>query len=572
MYRDSWRSLNGWWEFDFYDDVFVYSPEEKISAPLNQTIRVPYTYQTPLSGIGTEEIHEYVVYRRKIRFTDAERKHHVRLHFAAVDFSAEVRIDNTLVGTHRGGYTPFSFDISPFIGEKEEIDLSVVVTDKASPSQPRGKQAVGAPFECWYTAVTGIWQSVWLEFLPHVHIDSVSAVPDARSGSVQCRLQVSAPVEDGYIETELLLEGESVATAGSECRFPSTDMTLDVPEVRRWSPEDPALYEVVCSLVQDGSVIDRVETYTAFRELELKPDGVYIHNKRYFQKLVLMQGFWLEGGYTAPSEESFDEDIECAKEMGFNGCRMHIKFEDPRFLYAADRLGFLVWGEAPSFYSFSEEARAVFRKELTDIVLRDKMHPSLITWVIGNESWGLRDIAESAEMRAWLDEMVGLTRALDPTRPIVSNDGWEHLNSDVLTVHSYEHEAEALREDWNRAGRNEPCGILERRFRLNSKDASRVPWVLSEFGAVSYVEREDRIEHWGYGDAAESTEALLQRIVRLMEIASSLDGITGWCYTQFSDIEKEKNGLLFADRTPKIEPSRIRTKLEEIDVEKREVE
>ncbi len=493
----------------------------------------------------------------------------MRLHFGAVDFSAEVWIDDNVVGTHRGGYTPFSFDISPSIEDSEEITLSVVVADKANPEQPRGKQAVGAPFECWYTAVTGIWQSVWLEFLPHVYIDTFSALPDAQHGSIHYRLQLSAPVEDCHIEAEVRHEGESVASLRSECRFPCTDMHLDIPDHRLWSPEDPTLYEVFFTLVKDGAVIDRIETYAAFRELELKSNGLHINNKRFFQKLVLMQGFWLEGGYTAPDEESFEEDIKRAKDMGFNGCRMHIKFEDPRFLYAADRLGFLVWGEAPSFYSFTEQARAVFRKELTDIVMRDKIHPSVITWVIGNESWGLRDIAESERMRSWVNEIVDLTRTLDPTRPIISNDGWEHLNSDVMTVHSYEHDADSLRDDWDKARKNERCGILGRAFKLNTKDVTQLPWVLSEFGAVSYIGHEEKFEHWGYGDAAESKTALLQRIERLLEIASTLDGISGWCYTQFSDIEKEKNGLLFADRTPKIEPTRVLKMVENIESEKK---
>jgi beta-galactosidase/beta-glucuronidase len=565
LYRPAWRSLNGWWEFDFYDDYFVTSPTEKIQGPLDRTIRVPFSYQSSLSGIGTGDIHERVIYRRRIRLTDEESRKRIRLHCAAVDFKAEVWIDGVIVGRHTGGYSPFYFDISSFFSEKKECTLAIIAEDAPSPEQPRGKQATGTPFSCWYTAVTGIWQSVWLEFLPETYIETFSVTTDTENGAAHYRLLLSGPCDDCHIKATAQFKGKVVASTTSRCRFPGTDITLTIADVRKWSPEEPNLYSVHFSVRRGSTSIDEVETYAAFRDLELRSDGLYINHQRYFQKLVLMQGFWEQGGYTAPEASSFEEDIQRAREMGFNGCRMHIKFEDPRFLYAADRLGFLVWAEAPSFYSFTAESSSVLRKELTDIVQRDLPHPSLTVWVIGNESWGLRDIRVSDSMRSWLKETVALTKALDPTRPVISNDGWEHFNSDCMTFHSYEQHPDALEEDWNRARNNDRCGIHRKRFDLSEQNTLHLPWVLSEFGAISYLEEQDDSEHWGYGDAADSREAFLQRFERLLLRASALDGITGWCYTQFTDIEQEKNGLLFEDRTPKLESSDIREILDRLD-------
>jgi len=564
MYRKSWRSLNGWWEFDFYDDNFLLSPEEKIAGPLLQKIHVPYSYQTAMSGIGTENIHEQVIYRRKIELTAEERAGRVILHFGAVDFKTDVWIDNTAAGSHEGGYSPFYFDITSFVGEKSEITIALIVEDTSSREQPRGKQAAGTPFACWYKAVTGIWQSVWIEFLPEENITDFSLVQNSHSGTFHYRLNVSSPGGHDFIEADVQLKGKSIVTQRRECHYPVTEMDLTVPQPHTWSPEEPTLYTVHLSLVRNGDTIDSIETYASFRDLDIKPDGLYLNAKRYFQKLILMQGYWKESGYTAPEATSFDTDITYAKEMGFNGCRMHMKFEDPRFLYAADRLGFMVWEEAPAFYSFSEKSCSLFRKELTDIIMRDRWHPSLIVWVIGNESWGMQDIKNSRTIQSWLQEIFDLIRRLDPTRPIISNDGWEHLNSDIMTLHSYEHTPESLEEDWKRARRNERCGIHNKGFSLMPISRLDLPWILSEFGAVSFVAQSDHSEHWGYGEAAEDGKVLLDTIADLIENASSLDGISGWCYTQFSDIEQEKNGLLFEDRTPKVEISRIRALLESI--------
>ena len=558
MYRKTWRSLNGTWGFDFYDDAFVLAHKEKLSEPLSRSIRVPFTYQTRLSGIDSQEIHERMLYRRKIELSDAERDGRVRLHFAAVDFMTEVLIDGECVGSHTGGYTPFSYDISHFFRNTSEVTLSLVVEDKPSPDQPRGKQAVAAPFACWYTAVSGVWQSVWLEFLPEMHIAALDGQQNAEAGSADFRVQLSGPCNQFHLAAEVWFDGKQVAARTCDCAYPSTEVHFDIPDAKQWSPENPNMYEVQFFLMRGEVVLDQVETYLSFRKIDVRKDGLYINQDKYFQRLVLMQGFWQESGYTAPTAESFEQDILQAKEMGFNGCRMHMKFEDPRFLYAADRLGFLVWGEAPSFYSFSEAAAAVFRKELIEIVRRDMQHPSLIAWVIGNESWGIKDISQSERIRSWLNEIVAMTRSIDPTRPVISNDGWEHLRSDIMTLHSYEHNSEQLRADWGRARRNQTCGILNKKFHLQPADMTELPWMLSEFGAVSFIGENREVEHWGYGEAAESRAAFLTLLRQVIATASGLDGISGWCYTQFSDVEKEKNGLLCADRTPKVEASLIR--------------
>ena len=558
MYRKDWRSLNGAWEFDFYDDEFLIESEKKITEPLQYTINVPYTYQTKASGINDTGVHKKVIYRRKVQFLEKEKEKRIILHFAAADYRTDVWIDGEKAGYHEGGYAPFSFDITQFVTDKKEITISVIIEDSPSLEQPRGKQAVTDPFACWYTPVTGLWQSVWLEFLPYNHIENFSLDVNTQTTTALYRLFLSNVIEKSTIVAEVFFYGEKITEKSYTSKFPSTDIMLPINDAKLWSPEEPNLYEIRFSLYENGDIIDQIETYFAFRELEMKMSGLYINNKRYFQKLVLMQGFWKESGYTAPSDNAFEYDIKTAKEMGFNGGRMHIKAEDPRFYYAADRLGFLIWGEAPSFYKFTKNAISAFRKEWSDIVMRDALHPSIVVWVLGNESWGMRDIENSKEIQSWLNEVFDFTKKLDSTRPIIGNDGWEHLKRDLFTFHSYEHNPKKLEKDWMKARNNYLCGINKKPFNLNNDINTNIPWVLSEFGGITFIRKEDTDAHWGYEDALSSVDAFTERLKLIIEKASSLDSITGWCYTQFSDIEKEKNGLLFADRTSKIDAVNIK--------------
>ncbi len=570
-YRNTWRTLNGTWEFDFYDDEFLLTLGEKLDQGLGRKITVPFSYQAPASGIGVQDCHPKVIYRRKIRFSGEEQEKLKVLHFNAVDYRAQVWADDIYLGCHEGGYAPFSFDITEAAANKPEVTLVVLAEDPPSLEQPRGKQAADSPFACWYTPTTGFWRPVWLEFLPPRHLASYTLETSPLEGRARCDVVLSRPIDQAEIQTEVFLAGEPILTQRSRARFPSTPIPLEIPNPQLWGPETPNLYEVRFTLTDKAGPIDQTETYLALRDLEMGKDGLSLNGSPLYQKLVLFQGYWEDGGYTAPDSKAFERDILQAKEMGFNGARMHEKWEDPRFLAAADRLGFLLWGEAPSFYQWTNTSRTRFTEEWIDLIYRDKTHPSIIAWVVCNESWGIREIGgsagtgessgkeTSADIKNWLEEMYQLTRRIDPTRPIIINDGWEHYGSDILTLHSYHHHPRKLKADWHQAQQNQPCGILNKEFDLKPAAGKDRPLLLSEFGGISYLDSPERVEHWGYEEEVRDQEEFAALLTQIFNTVYSFDRNTGYCYTQFADVGVERNGLVHANRRPKINPAVIKS-------------
>lgn len=564
LYRSSWKSLNGPWDFDYYDDDFLVTPEEKVRMPLTRVIEVPFAYQSEASGIGDKQSHRKLLYRRIVSLDNTVDLPRIILHFGAVDYRAEVWINQINVGTHEGGYTPFSFDITESVGKDRTFSLTVICTDSTSPEQPRGKQTDGTPFACWYTATSGIWREVWLEYKPFTAIESIKSSNTGNS-SLVLDVGISGPVDRMTIRAEVSYQGEITSRSTVRACYPLTRIPVDIDNPLAWSPENPALYDIELTLWEGENLIDQVESYTSFRTVELRKEGLYLNGTLIFQRLILMQGYWDKSGYTAPETEAFSKDIHAARSMGFNGCRMHMKFEDPRFLYAADRIGFLVWEEAPAFFHFSRESRSAFLQMWIDALSISKHHPSVVVRVICNESWGIREIASSLEIRTWLRELYLLLKELDPDRPIIGNDGWEHVVGDLITLHSYEHTPEELRKDWSAARNNDRCGIERRPLWLDGPPPPNLPWVLSEFGGISYLRDDDTDPFWGYQDVPENETLFRERLKELFLTAYNLDGITGWCYTQFSDIEQEKNGLFYSDRTAKIDPVWVRTMISDIE-------
>ncbi|MBB6479986.1 glycoside hydrolase family 2 protein [Spirochaeta isovalerica] len=552
-------SLNGLWEFTDYNDDFLKSPYDKINESFDYTIQVPYTYRTKASGLGWDKNLQKVIYRRTIEPPYATENNRTILHFAAVDYYSEIWIDNELVGNHEGGYTPFYFDITNYIKERKRFTITVFVEDPDSGEQPRGKQSKGASFACWYTPVTGIWQDVWLEFLPETYIKSIKKISSTPEGTINFSLELSSPLENTIVLSEVILQGTSITKTEIEARFPFTQMSHFINNASHWEPKNPALYYIRILLIHNDSVIDELITYTAFRTLEIKKDGLYLNEKKLYQKLILMQGYWEDGGYTPPSEHSYGKDIESAQELGFNGCRMHMKIESPRFYHAADRLGFLVWEEAPAIYDYSERSKNRFYKEWMEILKRDFSCPSIIARVIFNESWGIRDIAESPKIQSWVKEVYSMTRTIDPHTLLIGNDGWEHFDGDFITCHNYEHSPVEIEKEWNKARSNKPFGIENKKLYISEPIPPERPWILSEFGGISFKSSTgETSELWGYKDIPETADDFLERFESIIKKCSKLAGLTGWCYTQFNDTEQEKNGLFSSDRNPKFPPELIR--------------
>jgi beta-galactosidase/beta-glucuronidase len=521
--RSRWVNLNGEWEFGAGD-----------VETFDRTIVVPFCPQSSLSGIGDPSPGDVVWYRRRFDAPDAER---LLLHIGAVDYRATVWVNGEEVAHHEGGHTPFSADLSRLAGRRNNI-LVVRAEDQLDDKTiPRGKQHwTATPEGIFYTATIGIWQTVWLEPLPLRSIQGLTVTPDLDRGAVT--VEVDA---EGDVELTATFDGQGVGR-----RKGSGVMALD--QVFAWSPESPNLYHLQAILLDArGLEIDRVDSHFGLRKIEARDGRFWLNGAPYIQRLVLDQGYFPGGLMTAPSGADLRRDIELAKAMGFNGARKHQKVEDPRWLDWADRLGFLVWGEMASVREHSATSERRFKSEWTDAVRRDRDHPCIVAWAPVNESDGL-----GLNPAPFLDELYHLTRELDPTRPVISNDGWEHATSDLCTLHDYA-TADILRARYRTIeSALEPAARVRPPY-LPGYSYRGEPVIVSEFGGVALA---------GAGGTsyaeAEGPAGLLQTYREMVEAFMAPGPVQGFCYTQLTDIEQERNGLLTFERQPKVDPALIR--------------
>jgi len=522
------------------------------------------------------------------------------IHFGAVDYDAEVWLDGNLVGTHEGGYTPFTVDLTRRIYTGGEHELVVRAhDDPLDLSKPRGKQDWQIePHSIWYFRTTGIWQTVWVERVPDVSLQTLHwtayldrmevGVTAEVAGRVtsDCKLRIRLSLGDR------LLADDSIAltTKTVERRIP---LHLPLVDALRdefvWGPDNPALVDAILEILDaDGTVLDTVLSYTALRSIKLRFGQFLLNDRPCPLRMVLDQGYWPETGLTALDSAALRYDVELAKDMGFNGVRKHQKIEDPRYLYWADRLGLMVWVEMPPSYRF--DARAVRRTfiEWSDAIERCRDHPCVITWVTFNESCGLLNLPGQPAQRHYVEAMGLLTRTLDPSRPVLGNDGWEAIGGDVIGVHDYDQDPERLALRYSPANVSRTLSGYGNNGRLVSvDDPSRPvlesaesgefrPLILSEFGGVGYSPDQKAIDisemapdapapvaapdvqvAWGYSTVG-NPQALAERYSDLLAAVHSVDAFAGFCYTQFTDVYQEVNGLLYGDRTPKVPIEEIR--------------
>ena len=574
--RRRWTDLCGDWGFA-HDDARRGLAERWFAReePFTRIIRVPYPPESRLSGIHDPAFHPVVWYRRAVTLSEDDRQGRLLLHFGAVDYKASVWVNGCLVYTHEGGNTPFSADITPYLalGDEQVITLRAE-DDPHDLQQPRGKQYwEERPGYIWYHRTTGIWQPVWLEPLPPVAIAEMRWTPDLDRFGVGLTLRFDGPVPEGSRlrvrmaggqPRQVLLEDICLVTNGEfrrEFLFDISDAAVRRRRSLIWSAENPTLIDAEIELLDaKGHVIDRVESYFGLRRIEVA-DGFFIINGiPTFLRLVLAQNYWPQSHLAAPSPEALKREVELARELGFNGIRIHQKVEDPRFLYWCDRLGMLVWGEAANAYVYSERAATLLVREWLEVLKRDYSHPSIVTWVPLNESWGVPDLDRSEQQRSFVRALHSLTRALDPTRPVIGNDGWQHAVGDILGVHDYAPEPEALRE---RYATREAIARTFREVRphhhplLGEGNAlGRQPIVVSEYGGLSFRPG-DNDEWFGYGQFATPDE-LLARYEALTGALLESTALAGYCYTQLTDTEQESNGLLTAERTPKFDVEKVR--------------
>ncbi len=562
--REGWVSLNGTWDFALDSEARWSRPDD---VEWSSKIEVPFAPETPASGIDDRGFHEACWYRREFDAPPLAPGDRLHLHFGAVDHEATVIVNGIAVASHGGGYTPFTADVTDVLVPDGPQTLVVHARDDPHDlEKPRGKQDwLLQPHSIWYLRTTGIWRTVWLEVVPATRVEAIRWRSNLErweleleativgADHVQCHLRTRLHAGDNLLVDDVY----SVVAGAVHRRIALSDPGID--DYRNellWSPESPTLIEAELELVDErGERLDRVESYTALREVAVQGDRFFLNHRPYQLRLVLNQGYWPETGPTAPSDDAFRLDIELIKAMGFNGVRMHEKIEDPRFFFWADRLGLVVWAEMPSAYRFTRRAIERTLREWGEVLDRDASHPSVITWVPFNESSGVPDLAITDAQRRYVEAVYELTHAIDPSRPVVGNDGWENIASDIVGVHDYE-PVETLR---HRYGTEELLPKVFERQRFGSRrlivgdeEYAGQPIVLSEFGGLALngaVGKRD--EPWGY-QRVTTPDELAEAYTALLEAVHSFGVFSGFCYTQFADTYQEVNGLVRADRTPKI--------------------
>ena len=583
MVREGWTSLDGTWQFT-HDDARAglsagwFHPSS--AEAFQETIEVPYPPESPASGVGERGFHPVVWYRRvvphEVLIGDGGDDRRVLLHFGAVDHSAQVWVDGQLVAEHVGGQTPFTADLTQVLAadrDGEPAEHVLVVRAEDDPQalhQPRGKQDWREqPHSIWYERTTGIWQSVWLEVVPVHSVVDVAWTFSASSAVVRGEVTLSAAPDDALVLEVTLSSGEEdLGYAACLVRGEVTHIDVAVPAMRNgqdrgrllWSPEHPHLVdaEVVLRDRGTGQPVDTVASYVGLREVSVGQGAFHLNGHPYYTRSVLDQGYRRDTHLASRGSDELRGEVEMIKAMGFNAVRVHQKAEDPRFLHWADRLGLLVWGEAAGAYEFSPSAIALLTTEWMALVRRYRSHPSIVVWVPVNESWGVQDIATVTAQQQFSQALVSLTRALDPSRPAVSNEGWEHVDSDILGLHDYTTDPAELRARYidERAAHDAVLvrrGPHGRRQILTDAQARRfsdggAPLMITEFGGISMS---GEAESWGY-EQVTSVDEYAARVGGLFDALRASSEIAGFCYTQFMDTGQETNGLLTADGTPKL--------------------
>ncbi|WP_425148560.1 glycoside hydrolase family 2 protein [Deinococcus sp.] len=558
--RPHWQSLDGLWDFAYDDEGGWESPRQ---AMFDRQIRVPYPPESEASGVHDPSFHSTLWYRLKLPELSApDEKLRPVLHFGAVDYQATVWVNGQQVATHQGGHTPFRADLSGVWQPGEALEIVVrAYDDPHDLAKPRGKQEWEAqPHEIWYPRTSGIWQTVWLEWRPRTHLSGLVWVSNVERWEVKLRASVAGPLPEG-LRLRVRLDADDVTLIDDEYAVLEADLgrTLSlrdpgIDSARRhllWTPEHPQLIGATLELHVGGQVIDRLSSYTAMRSVTVDDQHFMLNGRPYPLKLVLDQGYWPRSLLSA-SDEELRRDVELTRLLGFNGARKHQKIESERYLYWADLLGLLVWEELPSAYTFSSDAARRLTQEWTEAIERDRSHPCIVAWVPINESWGVPDLPLVAAQRDFVRALYHLTKALDPTRPVIGNDGWETVATDILAIHDYSPRPQTLLERYGT-----PEALLaslegvrpqKRRLVLDDSALAPMPAMLTEFGGIAFARGDDL--GWGY-HRSEDAQGLLDDYSALLAAVHDCRGLAGSCYTQLTDTFQEKNGLLFEDRSPK---------------------
>ena len=556
--RKDWFSLDGPWLYSFCETE---SPAE---VDWQGNIIVPYPPEAPLSEVADPGYHRVIWYRRTVRLPSGWSGQRILLHFGAVDYAAKVWVNGQLVAEHEGGHTPFQADITGVLLPGEQVILVRAEDDPVDLEQPRGKQDwQPEPHSIWYPRTTGIWQPVWLEPVPQTYLKQVRITPALERLALDLQVRLFSPGDltaSGItLHLELSHAGQLLAQADWDVQQAEISGSLQIDpsqgnlarEDLFWSPENPVLMDLNFSLLRNERCLDRVESYAALRSVEARAGRFYLNGQPYFLQMVLDQGYWPESHLAAPSSAALRRDVEVTKALGFNGARKHQKIEDPRYLYWADRLGLLVWDELPSAYRFSDKSARRLMQEFVAMIDRDYNHPCVVAWVPFNESWGIPDVRKSQQQRNLAQSLYYTAKALDPSRLVVDNDGWEHCSTDLLTIHDYVNQPEVYQRRYgSQDGLKETFARqdVDNKLLVEGFSPDGLPVILSEFGGIRYGQGSG----WGY-QQVQTEEELVNCLTPLMFSAYGA-ALSGYCYTQLTDTFQEQNGLLYADRRPKVDP------------------
>jgi len=559
--RADWLSLNGQWQFAIDRDAQFSQPKQVV---FDRRITVPFSPETTASGIGDTGFYRAVWYRREFEALPLNHGQHLVLHFGAVDYRASVWVNGDFACEHAGGYMPFHCDITDYLrgGGAQVIEVRAE-DDPSDLAKPRGKQDWQLePHSIWYPRTTGIWQTVWLERVPFAFIDFIRWTPNVERWEIGFEATMAGAHRHGlklnvqlHVGNFLVADDTYVVVAGEvNRRIALSDPGID--DYRNdllWTPSSPTLIHAQISLLDEKSqVIDSALSYTALRSVSIQGDRFCMNARPYQLRMVLDQGYWPETGLTSPGDEALRHDVELAKQMGFNGVRKHQKIEDPRYLFWADTLGLVVWEEMPSAYRFTRDSIERLSREWAEVIARDSSHPCIVAWVPFNESWGVPDLPDSPSQRHYVQALYHMTKTLDPTRPVIGNDGWESVATDLIGIHDYDDQPARIGK---RYGVDEVEAALFKRERpggrlllLDGQARSGQPLMLTEFGGIAYSP--DVSGTWGY-TRSETAAQFAERYTSLMTVVRQLVSLAGFCYTQFTDTYQEANGLLYADRRPK---------------------
>lgn len=571
--RTDWENLNGTWDFGFDDENAGEKKKWYQEFKGDKKINVPFTYETKLSGIQDETRHDFIWYHRTIS-VDGEKLENNRyiLHFEGSDFITKVWVNGAYAGSHRGGYARCSFDVTNLVHDGEN-ELTVKVEDSYDPQQPRGKQRwIKENFGCWYIQTTGIWKTVWSEYVPKIGLASVKMTPDLQNAALKLEYEVDAAEEvlgeDLIVTASVSFKGVPVAKQSVMANQKHVGTTMNVSYygsiglewgVCTWTPSQPDLYDIDFTVIYKGEAVDEIGSYFAMREIRIDGPNILLNGHPLYQRLILDQGYWRDSHLTAPSEEALIEDIDKIHALGYNGLRKHQKIEDERFLYWCDVKGMLVWSEMAAAYQYSDYAVEEFAKEWMEIVRQNYNHPCIITWTPINESWGVSKVETRRVEQHFTEAVYHLTKSFDMMRPVIVNDGWEHTISDIITLHDYEEVGDTLYKRYteykDQIMTTEVYHSSEKSAFANGYEYKGQPMIISEYGGIAFNNDDSG---WGYGNKVNTKEDFIRRFDDITTAVKKIPYCCGFCYTQVSDVQQEINGLMDIDRNFKVEPEVIK--------------